>query len=84
MERCSGIHARILQGIRIHEAWASALGIPVENKLGLVEFPQNLFYLLQQADPMTLSDSIHRASYLCKAETKQYGDWVHGFGASRI
>jgi len=68
---------------RLHEAWASALGLPVESAMGLVEFPQNPFYLLQDSDPGALADFFYRSSYLCKAETKQYGNRVHGFGASR-
>ncbi|MCO2952435.1 inovirus Gp2 family protein, partial [Pseudomonas aeruginosa] len=30
-----------------------------------------------------LADLFHRASYLCKAATKSYGDGQHGFGCSR-
>lgn len=68
---------------RLHEAWASALGLPLEDTKGLVELPTNAVYCLQLTEPNPLMDFFYRASYLCKAETKQYGDGVHGFGASR-
>lgn len=68
---------------RIHEAWASALEIPVSDARGLVEFPQNPYYILQRSDPTAISQFFHRVSYLCKADTKHYGDGVHSFGASR-
>jgi hypothetical protein len=68
---------------RLHEGWASALGLPVENVNGLVEFPENHYYCLQREDTDTLAEFFFRVSYLCKAETKYYGNRVHGFGASR-
>lgn len=69
---------------RLHEAWASALGLSVESVVGLVEFPKNPFYLLQRNDPESIADFFYRVSYLCKADTKVYGDGSHAFGASRI
>lgn len=69
---------------RLHSAWASALGLSVENVVGLVEFPKNSFYLLRRDDPESIADFFYRASYLCKADTKYYGNGVHGFGSSRI
>lgn len=69
---------------RIHEAWGSALGIAAHNVMGLVEFPKNPFYLLQRSDPNTVAEFFFRASYLCKADTKHYGNGIHGFGASRL
>lgn len=68
---------------RLHEAWASALGLSVEDAVGLVELPENAVYCLQVTEPNLLMDFFYRASYLCKAETKQYGSGIHGFGASR-
>lgn len=68
---------------RIHEAWASALGTQSNDVRGLVEFPQNPYYLLQRNDPIAISDFFYRVSYLCKADTKYYGSGVHSFGASR-
>lgn len=68
---------------RIHEAWASALGLSVREVIGLVEFPKNPFYLLQRSDPDSITEFFYRASYLCKTDTKFFGNGVHGFGASR-
>lgn len=68
---------------RVIEAWASALGMPVEATLGLVHFPDDSSYLLRRDDPASLRDFFWRASYLCKAETKSYGYGHHGYGASR-
>lgn len=69
---------------RLHSAWASALGLSIENVIGLVEFPKNPFYVLRRDDPESMADFFYRASYLCKADTKYYGNGVHGFGSSRI
>lgn len=68
---------------RLHEAWASALGIAVESVVGLVELPKNPFYLVRRQDPESIAAFFYRVSYLCKAETKHYMNGVHGFGASR-
>lgn len=68
---------------RLHEAWASALRLPIESVVGLVELPDHPYYRLQRDDLGSLSRFFFRASYLCKAETKHYGSGVHGFGASR-
>lgn len=68
----------------LHEAWASALGISVKEVIGLVNFPENPFYLLQRYDPNSIVEFFYRASYLCKAETKSFGNGVHAFGTSRI
>ena len=69
---------------RLHEAWASALGLSVEKAIGLIELPKNPFYLLRRNNPESIADFFHRVSYLCKAETKHYGTGVHGFGSSRV
>jgi len=69
---------------RLVEAWASALSIPESMAMGLVEIPQNAMYHLCRDDNDGISDFIYRASYLCKAATKVYGDGSHGFGASRV
>lgn len=68
---------------RVMEAWASALGMPVEATLGLVHFPDDSTYLLRRDEPYSWRDFFERASYLCKAETKQYGHGHHGYGFSR-
>lgn len=69
---------------RLHEAWASALGLAVESVVGLVEFPKSPFYLLERNDPESIADFFYRVSYLCKADTKVFGDGRHAFGSSRI
>lgn len=68
---------------RLHEAWASALKRSVEGVVGLVELPSNPFYLLRRNDPETMAAFFFRVSYLCKADTKCYGEGVHAFGTSR-
>jgi hypothetical protein len=68
---------------RVWEAWASALGETVENAKPLVHFPENPSYMLARDDPESIEVFFHRASYLCKARTKQYGFGHHGYGASR-
>jgi hypothetical protein len=72
---------------RMEEAWASALGLPDDQVDGLVEIPRNAEYRLNRylcaSDEDVLPDLFHRASYLCKAATKMYGDNHHAFGCSR-
>lgn len=69
---------------RLLEAWASALGISVSETLGLVEFPHNSQFLIRRDEPVVLANFFYRASYLCKAATKEFGKGVHAFGGSRI
>ena len=69
---------------RLNQAWASALDITLKDAAGLVEIPRNAYYHLHREDQASLEALFYRASYLCKAATKTYGDGVHGFGASRI
>ncbi|HBP1972698.1 inovirus Gp2 family protein [Pseudomonas aeruginosa] len=69
---------------RLHKAWGSALGLPVEAVAGLVELPKNAGYVLRHDYFEDIAGFYYRASYLCKVATKQYGDWQHAFGSSRI
>ena len=69
---------------RLVESWASALGLPVEAVSGLVEIPSNPYYHLRRDDLAGQAEFFFRASYLCKAATKVFGDGHHGFGTSRI
>ncbi|HSD39045.1 MAG TPA: inovirus Gp2 family protein [Rhodocyclaceae bacterium] len=69
---------------RLIEAWASALGLTAEDTRGLVQFPENGTYLLSRESPEVYRDLCYRVSYLCKVETKRYGDRSHNFGASHI
>jgi hypothetical protein len=69
---------------RIQAAWASALGLPEAVCAGLVHVPNNPCYAVdRKAGDAALCDLFHRASYLCKARSKRYGDWTHAFGSSR-
>jgi len=68
---------------RLEQAWASALGLSVEAVSGLVEIPRNPCYHLNLGELGGQAEFFHRASYLCKAATKVFGDGSHGFGASR-
>lgn len=70
---------------RMQEAWASALGIPLEKARSLVNIPDNPVYRVDRSGEKAgqLPVLFHRASYLCKAKTKSYGDGHWGFGASR-
>ena len=66
------------------EAWSSALKLPVEDMDGLVHIPKKHGYKLTSDDRDAFNDFFHRVSYLCKAETKHFGDGAHSFGTSRI
>ena len=68
---------------RLEGAWASALGLSVEDVRGLVEIPQNPYYHLYRDEIAGQAAFFHRASYLCKSSTKVFGDGSHGFGCSR-
>ena len=68
---------------RVHGAWASALGLNRSAVSGLVHFPQNAVYRVNRGDQVGLEQLFYRASYLCKADTKVFGNGWHGFGASR-
>lgn len=69
---------------RLEEAWASALSLSREWVTGLVHIPENPAYVMHRNDIESQAEFFRRASYLCKAATKTYGDGAHGFGASRI
>lgn len=68
---------------RLVEAWASALRLSVDEVSGLVHIPDNPAYHLHRDDEREQRELFFRASYLCKAATKVYGDGQHGFGYSR-
>ena len=68
---------------RLEEAWASALRLPRDAVVGLVHIPENPVYYITRDDERSQAEFFHRASYLCKAATKEYGDRQHSFGASR-
>lgn len=68
---------------RIQEAWASALRLSTDQAAGLVHFPDNAVYRFELETPQQLQAFFYRASYLCKVNTKHFGNGQHGFGASR-
>jgi hypothetical protein len=72
---------------RMKEAWASALGLSVDEVRGLVNIPPNAEYRIvrnvRSGDVDELPALFYRASYLCKAATKSYGDHQRGFDTSR-
>ena len=69
---------------RLQDAWASALGLPPDAVVGLVEIPANPCYHICRDDIESIAQFFFRASYLCKAATKAFGNGGHAFGASRI
>ncbi|MBX9899604.1 MAG: inovirus Gp2 family protein, partial [Burkholderiaceae bacterium] len=68
---------------RLQEAWATALGLPVEAVFGLVHVPPNAYYHIYRDNFASISEFFYRSSYLCKAATKSFVNGCHGFGASR-
>lgn len=69
--------------VRVYEAWASALGLNVEQARQLVTFPEHPSFMLTRDDPESVAVFFHRASYLCKVRTKHSGYGHHGYNASR-
>ena len=69
---------------RLQGAWASALVLPLDAVVGLVEIPANHYYHLHRDDNESIAPFLERACYLCKSATKSFGNGSHGFGASRI
>lgn len=71
---------------RIVSAWASALGLSMEQVVGRVHFPDNPVYSLNRKD-MAFTDQYNavfqRLSYFAKVESKHYGDRSRHFGCSR-
>lgn len=71
---------------RINGAWASALGMSVEQSKGLVEFPTRPVYHIDRNSrdwSQQHADLFYRLSYFAKAKTKFYGDGYNSFGCSR-
>lgn len=69
---------------RLHEAWSSALNLNEVETRGLVEFPLDSRYVIRRDEPSSWEAFFFRCSYLCKSETKEYGDRRHNFGFSRV
>lgn len=66
---------------RIHQAWASAHDIP--SARGLVHVPRRGVYNVTRDARRSHDEVFRRLSYLCKAETKDYGERRHACGWSR-
>ena len=70
---------------RIKKAWASALGLGIDETAGLVQFCGE-FHLDNNSPWINahLSPVFEAASYLAKVATKNYGDHTKHFGCSRF
>lgn len=68
---------------RVSRAWCSALGIAWNPQKPLVHVPDNSYYWIKRGDMNSFQEAFYRASYLCKADTKQYGLGLRTFGTSR-
>ncbi|SDL55346.1 Protein of unknown function [Franzmannia pantelleriensis] len=68
---------------RISRAWYSALGVVWNPQEPWVHVPQNPVYWIERGDAESFQQAFYRASYLCKANTKQYGIGLRAFGSSR-
>lgn len=68
---------------RLQDAWASALCLSANDVVGLVEIPKDACYFIHRENIESIADYFMRASYLCKAATKTFGNGSHGFGSSR-
>lgn len=71
---------------RIQAAWASALGLPADESIGLVHFPTNGVYQVDANSDEFIFQVIgllKRLSYLAKIDTKRYENGYRCFGRSR-
>ncbi|MDH0894611.1 MULTISPECIES: inovirus Gp2 family protein [unclassified Pseudomonas] len=79
--------ARVNMISRMEESWANALEISVRQAKGLVHIPEHAEYRVDRNvhadDEDELPALFYRASYLCKAATKSYGDRQRAYGTSR-
>ncbi|GAB2490506.1 inovirus Gp2 family protein [Comamonas humi] len=76
LERCN-MYARI------HEAWATALHMHVEDMLGYVHVPATPTYQVVRDDEASFNTAFYRVSYFSKLGTKEYQQGFHTFGCSR-
>ena len=71
----------------INTAWAYALRLDHWSAIGMVNFPRNRLYHLQERSPdfaKVFQKVFYRASYFAKAKTKTYGNRYRSFGVSQI
>ncbi|HDZ46415.1 MAG TPA: inovirus Gp2 family protein [Halomonas sp.] len=67
---------------RLSRAWYSALGVLWNPQEPWVHVPKNPTYWIDRDNADSFQEAFYRASYLCKADTKQYGLGMRAFGAS--
>lgn len=72
----------------VQDAWATALKLEFHEAQRLVHFPPRSCYHLKKQGSAGgaegMAQLFHRASYLCKLDTKEFGRGVHLFGGSRV
>lgn len=68
---------------RVSRAWYSALSVEWNPQDPWIHVPQNPVYWIDRGDTESFQEAFYRASYLCKAKTKQYGLGLRAFGTSR-
>lgn len=69
---------------RFFRAWSKAIGVSVEQAVGLVQFPkENAIHIVSRNDSQAISLLYEHMSYLCKAYSKVYEGWVHCIGSSQ-
>ena len=67
---------------RIHEAWASAIGMYMDDMRGYIHIPDNPTYQIIRGDEESLRQALYRVSYFAKMQTKEYNQGFHTFGCS--
>ena len=67
---------------RIHEAWASAIGMFVGDMRGYIHIPDNPTYQVIRGVEESFQQAFNRVSYFAKMQTKEYNQGFHTFGCS--
>tara|TARA_R110001583_G_scaffold195026_1_gene368580 strand:- start:807 stop:1442 length:636 start_codon:yes stop_codon:yes gene_type:complete len=68
---------------RLVTAYARALTIEPGEAMGYVNIPSNAGMVIKRGCAEGVGNAIYRASYLCKAHSKQYHNRKHSFFSSR-
>ncbi|MGO2134950.1 MAG: inovirus Gp2 family protein [Marinobacter sp.] len=68
---------------RISRSWHSALGLEWSREQPLIYVSSHPVYWIDRGNDEQFNEAFHRASYMCKADTKQYGNGMRAFGTSR-
>lgn len=69
---------------RVSRAWHSALGVEWNRQTPLIYVPDHPWYWVDRDDEESFRMAFHRASYMCKADSKQYGQGLRAFDSSQI